>query len=56
MRQYSYERQLAAGFKNPGYAGITFDRISDEPWTPETGGEGGVRQPKPVDEGEDMTE
>jgi hypothetical protein len=34
LRQYSYERQLEAGFKNPGHAGITFDRMRDERWVP----------------------
>jgi hypothetical protein len=35
LRQISYERQLKAGFKNLGYAGITFDAVRDEPWVPQ---------------------
>lgn len=36
LRQVSYERQLAAGFKNPGNGGWTVDRFGDpvEEWKP----------------------
>lgn len=35
LRKVSYERQLEAGFKNPGSAGSTVDRWGDaEKWTP----------------------
>jgi hypothetical protein len=31
----SYEKQLEAGMKNPGYAGLTAERIGDaDPWIP----------------------
>ena len=37
LRRVSYERQLEAGFKNPGSAGLTVDRWGDaESWTPPT--------------------
>ncbi|KAH8892696.1 hypothetical protein GQ53DRAFT_860747 [Thozetella sp. PMI_491] len=35
LRQYSYKRQLEAGMKNAGYAGLTVDRFGDsEKWVP----------------------
>ena len=35
LRVVSYERQLEAGFKNPGSAGLTVDRFGDAPrWHP----------------------
>jgi uncharacterized membrane protein len=35
LRQVSYEKQLEAGFKHPGSAGLTADRLGDaEPWQP----------------------
>jgi hypothetical protein len=35
LRQVSYEKQLEAGMKNPGYAGLTAERIGDaDPWIP----------------------
>jgi hypothetical protein len=35
LRAVSYERQLEAGFKNPGRAGLTVDRFGDAPtWQP----------------------
>lgn len=35
LRQFSYERQLKAGFKNPGNSGTTVQRWGDdEPWVP----------------------
>lgn len=35
LRQVSYDRQKAAGFANPGMAGLTADRIGDtEKWEP----------------------
>lgn len=35
LRKVSYERQLEAGFKNPGRAGLTSDRIGDAyEWQP----------------------
>ncbi len=35
LRQVSYEKQLEAGFANPGSAGLTADRWGDaERWTP----------------------
>ena len=37
LRQVSYERQLKAGYKHPGSAGLTSDRWGDaEPWKPKT--------------------
>lgn len=37
LRQVSYERQLKAGFKNPGNSGTTVQRWGDdEPWEPKT--------------------
>lgn len=37
LRQISYERQKAAGFTNPGMAGLTVDRIGDtETWVPKS--------------------
>lgn len=37
LRQVSYERQKAAGFANPGMAGLTADRIGDtEKWEPKS--------------------
>ncbi|EAT90153.2 hypothetical protein HBI56_045440 [Parastagonospora nodorum] len=36
LRQVSYQRQLEAGLRNPGSAGLTSDRLGDaEKWTPE---------------------
>lgn len=36
LRNVSYQRQLEAGFKDPGRAGLTADRIGDAPkWTSE---------------------
>ncbi|EEQ33259.1 hypothetical protein McanMca71_006512 [Microsporum canis] len=33
LRQISYERQLAAGFKNPGSAGLVVEKLGDaDPW------------------------
>lgn len=35
LRQVSYEKQLEAGFKHPGSAGLTANRLGDaEPWQP----------------------
>ena len=35
LRNISYRRQLEAGFKRPGYAGLTADRLGDsERWKP----------------------
>jgi hypothetical protein len=35
LRAISYERQLEAGFKNPGRAGLTVGRLGDAPkWQP----------------------
>lgn len=35
LRRVSYQRQLEAGMKNPGNAGLTVQRVGDaEPWTP----------------------
>ncbi|KAI0525455.1 hypothetical protein F5B22DRAFT_590036 [Xylaria bambusicola] len=35
LRNVSYQRQLEAGMKNPGMAGLTADRLGDAPrWTP----------------------
>lgn len=47
LRQVSYEKQLARGFKNPGSAGLTIDRWGDaDEWKPmvvkEKGGAGVV--------------
>jgi uncharacterized membrane protein len=37
LRQVSYERQLERGFKHPGRAGLTVDRLGDaEEWKPHT--------------------
>lgn len=37
LRQVSYERQLKAGFKNPGFSGTTVNQWGDdEPWVPKT--------------------
>jgi uncharacterized membrane protein len=37
LRQLSYEKQLARGFKHPGSAGLTSDRWGDaDPWVPLT--------------------
>jgi hypothetical protein len=37
LRQVSYEKQLAAGFKNPGSAGFAIDRWGDaEKWQPDS--------------------
>ncbi|TAQ89191.1 hypothetical protein B7494_g2482 [Chlorociboria aeruginascens] len=37
LRQVSYEKQLEAGYKNPGFGGWTVDRFGDaEPWKPRT--------------------
>ncbi|KAB2105688.1 hypothetical protein AG0111_0g6287 [Alternaria gaisen] len=37
LRQISYQRQLEAGLRNPGSAGLTTDRLGDaEKWVPET--------------------
>ncbi|KAK5631048.1 hypothetical protein RRF57_006763 [Xylaria bambusicola] len=37
LRNVSYQRQLEAGMKNPGMAGLTADRLGDAPrWTPKT--------------------
>jgi hypothetical protein len=36
LRQVSYERQLEAGFKNPGFAGLVVEKFGDaEPWQPQ---------------------
>ncbi|KAL1800803.1 hypothetical protein ACET3X_001145 [Alternaria dauci] len=36
LRQISYQRQLEAGLRNPGSAGLTADRLGDaEKWVPE---------------------
>lgn len=36
LRQVSYERQLEAGFKNPGRAGLVVERLGDaDEWRPE---------------------
>jgi hypothetical protein len=36
LRQVSYERQLARGFKRPGFAGVVAERFGDanNPYTP----------------------
>ena len=35
LRMVSYERQLEAGYKHPGSAGLTVDRWGDAPaWKP----------------------
>jgi hypothetical protein len=35
LRAVAYQRQLEAGFKNPGSAGLTVDRFGDAPrWHP----------------------
>ena len=35
LRNVSYQKQLEAGMKNPGSAGLTTDRLGDaEPWVP----------------------
>ncbi len=35
LRQVSYEKQVEAGFKNPGFAGWTVDQWGDaEHWKP----------------------
>lgn len=34
LRKISYERQLERGWKHPGSAGITSDRLGDAEWTP----------------------
>lgn len=35
LRNVSYQRQLEAGMKNPGRAGLTVDRFGDsEKWSP----------------------
>lgn len=35
LRQISYEKQLEAGFANPGSAGLPLDRFGDaDRWTP----------------------
>ena len=40
LRMVSYERQLEAGYKNPGSAGLTVDRFGDAPkWQPSKGGD-----------------
>jgi hypothetical protein len=37
LRQISYQRQLEAGMRNPGSAGLTADRLGDaDQWLPET--------------------
>jgi hypothetical protein len=37
LRNVSYQRQLEAGMKNPGSAGLTVDRFGDsEPWVPQS--------------------
>jgi uncharacterized membrane protein len=34
LREVSYERQLERGFRRPGSAGLTSDRLGDAEWTP----------------------
>ena len=34
LRIVSYQKQLARGYKHPGSAGITADRIGDAHWAP----------------------
>ncbi|KAF8335891.1 uncharacterized protein EI90DRAFT_271600 [Cantharellus anzutake] len=34
LRIYSYQRQLAKGYKRPGSSGFTADRLGDAKWTP----------------------
>jgi len=34
LRRISYILQQKAGFKNPGSAGLTADRLGDSSWTP----------------------
>jgi hypothetical protein len=35
LRQVSYQRQLEAGMRNPGSAGLTTDRLGDtDKWVP----------------------
>ncbi|KAH8817871.1 hypothetical protein DL96DRAFT_1820594 [Flagelloscypha sp. PMI_526] len=36
LRQVSYKRQLEMGFKHPGSAGLTSDRLGDSDWVPPT--------------------
>ncbi|RFN54370.1 hypothetical protein FIE12Z_1497 [Fusarium flagelliforme] len=46
LRKISYQRQLERGFKNPGSAGLTVDRLGDsEKWTP--GNETAAATPAP---------
>jgi hypothetical protein len=41
LRNVSYQRQLEAGMKHPGRAGLTADRIGDSPpWVPQDQPEG----------------
>lgn len=41
LRNVSYQRQLEAGMKRPGRAGLTADRIGDSPlWVPQDQREG----------------
>ena len=36
LRMVSYERQLAAGFRNPGSAGLVVERLGDaDHWAPD---------------------
>ena len=36
LRQVSYERQVAAGYRNPGYSGSSVERWGDaDKWQPE---------------------
>ena len=36
LRNVSYQRQVEAGMKNPGNAGLTAQRLGDaNPWTPD---------------------
>lgn len=42
LRNVSYQRQLEAGMKNPGRAGLTVDRVGDaEEWVPAVKDESG---------------
>ena len=53
LRKVSYERQMERGFKHPGSAGLTVDRLGDaEPWIPPTISEGKLGVIETVDQGE----
>jgi len=42
LRNVSYQRQVEAGMRNPGNAGLTVQRLGDaNPWNPEVVGSNG---------------